>query len=72
MGISAAVAVHDSSNKISYIRVSSVDGSTAYSNALLTLQFWKDTGVDISTMDFVVENDLSPVISNDGSFILNS
>ena len=66
-----ASIVYDQINTNSYTRVNNPN-SDAYNNAKLTLEFWKCTGVDCTTLDFVVENDLSAVLTNDGSFVLNS
>ena len=58
-------------NSSSFTRVKNPN-SDAYNNAKLTLEFWKCTGVDCTTLDFVTENDLSAVLTNNGDFILNS
>ena len=65
-----ASIVYEPLNKKSYTRTRNPNGD-AYLNAMLTLQFWKDTGVDVGAMDFVVEDDLSPVLTNEGDIILN-
>jgi len=45
------------------------DDKTAYLNALLTLNFWDKTGVDISLIDFVTTQDEEPVLDSAGNFI---
>ena len=63
--------VYEPSNRSSYTRTKNPN-SDAYNNAKLTLEFWKCTGVDCTTLDFVVENDLSAVLTNNGDFVTNS
>lgn len=39
-------------------------------NTLVTLQFWQITGFDTGTLNFIVKNDESPIIDNQGNFVV--